>query len=37
MSDGKKYKWMSIAEMEKDSNIMDKNSDIIEFIKKSGY
>lgn len=37
MSDGKKYKWMSIAEMEKDSNIMDKNSDIIDFIKKSGY
>lgn len=37
ISDGKNYRWMSIAEMESDKNIMDKNSDIVEIVKKSGY
>lgn len=33
--DGKTYYWMSIAQMEKDKNIMKKNSDIIAFVKES--
>ena len=33
--DGKTYYWMSIAEMENDKNIMDKNSDIVKFVKEA--
>ncbi len=32
--DGKKFYWMSIAEMEADNKIMSKNSDIVSFVKK---
>lgn len=35
--DGKTYYWMSIAEMEKDTEIMEKNSDIVKFVKENGY
>lgn len=31
--EGTKYSWMSIEEMEKDKNIMKKNSDIVSFVK----
>lgn len=31
--DGVKYRWMSIAEMEQDSHIMEINSDIVRFVK----
>lgn len=31
--DGRQYKWMSITDMEKDSEIMDKNDDIVAFVK----
>ena len=31
--DGKKYKWMSINDMENDSLIMEKNDDIVAFVK----
>lgn len=31
--DGRQYKWMSITDMEKDSVIMDKNDDIVAFVK----
>lgn len=33
--DGKTYYWMSIAQMEEDKNIMEKNSDIVAFVKES--
>ena len=29
----RKYKWMSIAEMEKNPDIMEKNDDIVAFVK----
>lgn len=32
--DGKKFYWMSIAEMEADDKIMARNSDIVEMVKK---
>lgn len=35
--DGRKYKWMSIADMENSDNILKKNGDIIYFVKESGY
>lgn len=31
--EGRKYKWMNIVEMEKDPNIMEKNDDIVAFVK----
>lgn len=31
--DNKKYAWKSIEELEMDSNTMDKNDDIIAFVK----
>ena len=31
--DDKKYAWKSIEELEKDDNVMDKNDDIIAFVK----
>lgn len=31
--DGRQYKWMSITDMENDSEIMDKNDDVIAFVK----
>ena len=31
--DGKKYAWKSIEELEADSNVMDKNDDIVAFVK----
>ena len=31
--DGKNYKWMSIEEMENDKTIMEKNEDIVAFVK----
>ena len=31
--DDKKYAWKSIGELETDSNVMDKNDDIIAFVK----
>lgn len=33
--DGKAFFWMSIAEMENDKNIMEKNSDIVRFVKEA--
>ena len=30
-----RYRWMSIEEMEQSQEIMDKNDDIIAFIKKN--
>lgn len=33
--DGKEYFWMSIAQMEKDKNIMEKNRDIVSFVKEA--
>ena len=33
--DGKKFYWMSIAEMEADKKIMERNSDVVGFVKKS--
>lgn len=33
--DGKTYYWMSIAQMEADKNIMEKNSDIVNFVKEA--
>lgn len=35
--DGRTYHWMSIAEMEQDKNIMEKNGDIVGFVKQKGY
>lgn len=32
--DGKKFYWMSIAEMEQDKRIMEVNSDIVSMVKK---
>ena len=32
--DGAKYSWMSIEQMENDSEIIRKNSDIVNFVKK---
>lgn len=32
--DGAKYSWMSIEQMENDSEIISKNSDIVNFVKK---
>lgn len=32
--DGKKYKWLSISEMEDDSDIMAVNDDVVAFVKK---
>lgn len=29
----RKYKWMSVAEMEKDSKFIEKNDDIVVFLK----
>ena len=31
--DGRQYNWMSITDMEKDSEIMDKIDDIVAFVK----
>ena len=31
--DNTKYKWMSITELEQDENVMEKNDDIIAFVK----
>ena len=31
--ENKKYSWKSIEELEADSNVMDKNDDIIAFVK----
>lgn len=31
--DGKKFYWMSIAEMESDKRIMEANSDIVSMVK----
>lgn len=31
---GRQYYWMSLAEMERDSAIMEKNSDIVSFVKQ---
>ena len=31
--DGKDYRWMSIEEMENDKTIMEKNEDIVAFVK----
>lgn len=31
--DDKKYAWKSIEELEADSNVMEKNDDIIAFVK----
>ena len=31
---GRQYYWMSLAEMERDSAIMEKNSDVVSFIKQ---
>jgi hypothetical protein len=33
--DGKKFYWMSIAEMEQDKRIMEVNSDIVSMVKKA--
>lgn len=33
--DGKDFSWMSIAQMEKDKEIMAKNSDIVNFVKEA--
>lgn len=33
--EGKKYSWMSIAEMENDKDIMTLNSDIVKFVKET--
>lgn len=33
--DGKTFFWMSIAQMENDKNIMEKNSDIVGFVKEA--
>lgn len=33
--DGTQYKWMSIAEMEKDEQIMEINEDIVQFVKNN--
>lgn len=33
--DGKKYFWMSIAEMEADKKIMERNKDVVGFVKKA--
>ena len=32
--DGKKFYWMSIAEMEQDKRIMEVNSDIVSMVKR---
>ena len=32
--DGKEYKWLSISEMEDDSDIMEVNDDVVAFVKK---
>ena len=32
--DGKRYYWMSMAELEQDANVREKNSDILEYIKE---
>ncbi len=33
--DGKKFYWMSIADMEADKKIMERNSDVVGFVKKA--
>ncbi len=33
--DGKKFYWMSIAEMEADKKIMERNEDVVGFVKKA--
>jgi hypothetical protein len=35
--DGKKFYWMSIAEMENDKRIMEANSDIVGMVKKKSF
>lgn len=32
--DGRMYKWLSIEEMESDDAIMEKNDDVVAFVKK---
>lgn len=32
--DGKKYKWLSISELEQDTNVQEKNLDILNYIKE---
>ena len=31
---GKRYYWMSVTEMEKDENIMEKNREVVDFVKE---
>lgn len=32
--DNKKYFWMTMAELERDSNVQKKNEDILQFVKE---
>ena len=31
---GKGYYWMSVTDMEKDENIMEKNREVVDFVKE---